>query len=319
MTSLLTTLAPTFLLATEGAEGLSADHIASKLAVPLGILIFCGAVFALLWSNYGAKKGALIYGTAMGGFCMVIGVFWWFGAPGTPVATGLQNFPGQAGDHYQPQWFAFEPGSETSELFPAANDLGGFQSLADFLGKGDASEDALGDDPRYTNLDGDVAQADQLMTDLALRIDAEGESRLGGEARGAYQEAGQAGLEEQAGADAEAYTRGEPFFTGTPAEDRLVTESNGTFLAGTEVTIEANYVGSDPEAGLEPIAVMVDTVPMFAFKEPSALWFPSAVWTLISALLFGACLFLLDRIEQAEKRRAQEVQEPEDLAVSIRQ
>lgn len=314
----MTWLTTTLVLATEGAEGLSGEHIASKLAVPLGILIFCGGVFALLWSNYGAKKGALIYGTAMGGFCMVIGVFWWFGAPGTPVATGLQNFPGQAGDHYQPEWFAFEPGSETSELFPAANDLGSFATLQDFLGKGDATEDELGDDPRYTNLDGDVAQADQLMAQLALRVQ-DGDVRLGGEARSEYQATGQAGLEAQAGANADGYARAEPFYTAEASDERLVTESNGTFLAGTEVTIATNYVAADPDSGLEAISVEVDRVPMFAFKEPSALWFPSAVWTLLATLLFGACLFALDRIEMAEKRRAQEVQEPEDLAVSIRQ
>ncbi len=312
MTSLLTTL----LVATEGAEGLPADHIASKLAVPIGIVIFCGAVFALLWSNYGAKKGALIYGTAMGGFCMVIGIFWWFGAPGTPVATGPQNFPGQAGDHYQPEWFAFEPGSATAELFPAANDLGSFATLQDFLGKQGASEEALGDDPRYTNLDGDVAQADGLMADLALRVDETGESRLGGEVRGRYQETGEEGLAAEVGEDNVGdWSRGEPFFTAEAAEERLVTESNGTFLAGTTVTITANYANEDGET----VPVDVDEVTMFAFKEPSALWFPSAVWVAAFFLLFVGCLFGLDRIEQREKRRAQEVREPEDLAVSINQ
>lgn len=311
MTSLLTTL----VLATEGAEGLSGDHIASKLAVPFGILIFCGAVYALLWSNYGAKKGALVYGTAMGGFCMVIGVFWWFGAPGTPVATGLQNFPGQPGDQYQAAWYAFEPGSETAGFFDAANDLGEFVPLQEFLGKQDVATEDLGDDPRYSNLDGDVAQAEGQMIEMALKVDADGEVRLGGEARAEYQDTGQAALEAEVGDAAEGFSRGEPFFTGEPAEQRLVTESNGTFLTGTEVTIQANYVD---DAG-ETVTVPVDTVTMFAFKEPSALWFPSAIWTLIAALLFGGSLFGLDRIEQREKRRAQEVQEPEDLAVSIRQ
>ncbi len=312
MTSLLTTL----VLATEGAEGISGDHIAAKLAVPAGILIFSGAVFALLWSNYGAKKGALIYLTAMGGFCMVLGVYWWFGAPGTPVATGMQNFPGQTSDHYQAEWFAFEPGSATADYFEATNDLGGFESVADFLGKGDASEEALGDDPRYNSLNGDVAQADALMADLALKVDEDGEVRLGGETRGEYQDAGEAGLAEEID-DPENYTRAEPFFTAEADENRLVTRSAGTFLAGTEVTIATNYMPDDPEG--DTITVEVDRVTMFAFKEPSALWFPSAVWTFTAAAIFGLSLFGLDRIEQREKKRAQEVREPEDLAVSIRQ
>ena len=105
-------MASLFLLAAEsGVAGISPDHIAADLAVPIAILIFGGAMFALLWSNYGAKKGGLILGIAMAGFCGFIGVFWWFGAPGTPVATGLQNFPGQAADEYAPKWYPFEAGS----------------------------------------------------------------------------------------------------------------------------------------------------------------------------------------------------------------
>ena len=107
-----------FLLAVEsGVAGISPDHIAADLAVPIAIVIFGGAMFALLWSNYGAKKGGLILGIGMFGFMGFIGVFWWFGAPGTPVATGLVNFPGQAADEYQPKWFPFEAGSERAEFF----------------------------------------------------------------------------------------------------------------------------------------------------------------------------------------------------------
>ena len=65
--------------------------------------------------------------------------------------------------------------------------------------------------------------------------------------------------------------------------------------------------------------MVVDTQPMFAFQQPSTLWFPSAVWTVIALVLFLLSLFGLDRVERREKRALEEVDEPERLAVPIRQ
>jgi hypothetical protein len=48
----------------------------------------------LLWSNYGAKKAAGIYGTAFFGFSFILGVFWWFGGPGIPPNLGITNAAG---------------------------------------------------------------------------------------------------------------------------------------------------------------------------------------------------------------------------------
>jgi hypothetical protein len=302
------------ILATEGAEGLSGDHIASKLAVPIGILIFCGAVYLLLWSNYGAKKGALIYGTAFFGFCAVLGVFWWFGAPGTPVATGLQNFPGQAADAYQAKWYPFEPGSERAAAFPDANDLGSFQPVDEFLGLGGQSPDELESDPMYAATNGDVTQASQLMVDVFLRIGEDGNVGLGGERRTAYQDDGFAMLVDEFGADAaEEFTRGEPFFSAEP-DTLLMTRDQGTLLTGAEIVAYVNFAGPDGQ-----VRYAVDSQPVFAFKTPDLLWLPSAVWTIVSLLLFGVCLFALDRIEQREKRMVEEAEEPERLAVPIRQ
>jgi hypothetical protein len=293
-------------LATEGAEGLPAEHIASKIAVPIGILVFCGSVFLLLWSNYGAKKGALIYGTAFSGFCLVLGVFWWFGAPGTPVATGLQNFPGQPADQYQAHWFAVEPGSDAAAMLPATNNLDDLSTVEDWVG---ASEG-----PMYNATVGDVTQAGDLMVQLALRQE-DGELLLGGEARAEYLDAGQAGLEEEVGAAAaEDFSRADPAFTAEFGE-LLIGRSNGTLIAGSEVTTFVNFVNEDGETVEVPVA----TEPMFAFKQESILWFPSAVWTVVFLLLFIASLFGLDRLEQREKRREEEIDEPESLAVPIRQ
>lgn len=308
------TLNQLLILATEGAEGIPAEHIAAKLAVPIGIVIFCGSVYMLLWSNYGAKKGALIYGTAFFGFTTMLGVFWWFGAPGTPIATGLQNFPGQAPDEYQAKWFTFEPGSERADYFPATNNLGDFETVPQFIGMGGASEEELEASPRFRSLNGRINQAVALMQDLFLRAE-DGQLRLGGERRAEYQEAGQQALVDDVGEQAaEDYSPADPFFTAEPG-DILVTHDQGVMLVGTEMRAYVNYISEDGEA----VSYPVDTRPVFAFEQPSLLWFPSAVWTLVSLVLFGLCLFGLDRLEQREKRALAEAEEPERLAVPIRQ
>lgn len=303
-------------LAAEG--GVPAEHIAAKIAVPLAIVIFCGSVYALLWSNYGAKKGALVYSTAFFGFTMMLGVFWWFGAPGTPVATGLQNFPGQAPNAYQSQWYAFEPGSDRAEYFPASDDLGNFETPQTYLGLEGASDEDLESEPAYGQLAGSLTQAGQLMAELYLREEG-GQQMLGGERRAEYQETAQQGLEDEAGADADGYDRADPFFTAVVEDEQVrVTEDQGVRLAGANILVYANYApGPDVEGS--SIQVLVDEQPMFAFQKGSNLWFPSAVWTIISLILFVLSLFALDRIEMREKKALEEIAEPERLAVPIRQ
>ena len=304
------------ILAAEG--GVPAEHIAAKLAVPLGIVIFCGSVYALLWSNYGAKKGALVYSTAFFGFCMMLGVFWWFGAPGTPIATGLQNFPGQAPDAYQAKWYPFAPGSERADYFESSNDLGNFETVQAELGLEGRAEDELEDTPAYGALAGSATQAGQLMVDLFMRVE-DGDVNLGGERRAEYIETAQAGLEEQVGEAAGDYQRADPFFTGMIEDEQvLVTVEDGIRLAGANVQAYANFVPGEGVDG-EPVQVLVDQQPMFAFQQGSNLWLPSAVWTLVSLALFVLSLFGLDRIEQREKRALEEIDEPERLAVPIRQ
>lgn len=311
------------ILASEGAEGIPGEHIASKLAVPLGIVFFCGGVFLLLWSNYGAKKGALIYSTAMFGFCMMLGVFWWFGAPGTPVATGLQNFPGQAPDAYQSKWYPFEPGSERAEVFPVTNDLdGNFRSAAEYVGGPGATPDSLDANPRFGFVSGSLTQAGDRMMELFMNVQ-EGEPRLGGERRAGYATSAEEGLAAEVGAGSVGdYDRADPFFTAVVNEDGVrATESQSVLVAGATIQVFANYE-PDPEVApdADAVQVLVDEQVMFAFQQGSNIWFPSAVWTLVSLVLFALSLFGLDRIEQREKRaRADEVQEPERLAVPIRQ
>ncbi|MEX2458365.1 MAG: hypothetical protein WD770_05215 [Actinomycetota bacterium] len=297
----MTALNDLLILASE-AEGVPPEHIAAQLAVPLGFLIFSGAVFALLWSNYGAKKGGLIYATAFFGFTTMLGIFWWFGAPGTPVAGGLQNFPGQAPDAYQGAWYGFEPGAPRAGFFPSTNDLGSFQTVDEYVGTGDVEA------PGHAFISGDLDQAGGIMLAQWLPTDEAGGLRVGAGRR--------TELNEAAGAPGEGEERASPFYT-AEIDEMLVADDGGTRVAGARITTYANF--ADSETGVVTRSEPVEEGVWFAFKDPGATWFPSAVWTFVSLVLFLLSLFALDRIEQREKRRHTEVEEAEDLAVPIAQ
>ncbi len=316
-----------FLLAAEsGVAGISPDHIAADLAVPIAILIFGGAMFALLWSNYGAKKGALILGVGMFGFMGFIGVFWWFGAPGTPIATGLQNFPGQAADAYQAKWYPFEAGSERSEFFDAwqtfdvADDgdvtTGDFQTVAQFVGTTDV------EDPMYSSLTGDLDGVTGLMIEQYFKRNDFGGLDIGASFRAELQEAAAAVTPD----DLENADGSELVFAGYTAQlakdadgnsQVFVTEDNGQRLAAAKLEVVAEFrnASDNTSAGTAVVA----TTEWFAFKDPGAIWLPSAVWTILSFLFFGLCLAMLDRIEQREKREQVEVEEAMDVQVPIKQ
>ena len=90
----------------------------------------------------------------------------------------------------------------------------------------------------------------------------------------------------------------------------------GQRLAAAKLEVVAEFRNAD---GSTAGTAVVATTEWFAFKDPGAIWLPSAVWTGISFLLFGLCLALLDRIEQREKREEVEVEEAMDVQVPIKQ
>ena len=96
-------------------EFVPADDWRTIIALPAGILFFFGSVYLLLRSNLGTRRAYLVIATSFFGFMLILSLFWAFGAPGTPIATGPQNLPGQELDYYQPTWFPFAPDSELAQ------------------------------------------------------------------------------------------------------------------------------------------------------------------------------------------------------------
>ncbi|MBS3939696.1 MAG: hypothetical protein KG028_01925, partial [Actinobacteria bacterium] len=170
MTGLLSLLSP--FVAVE--QAIPASHPAAWLAVPLGLLFFSGSVYVLLWSNYGARKGAAIYGVAFFGFGLLIGLFWWFGGPGIPPYLGITHFPGGDNTQFAEDWHPFEPGSERADFFTADDGEAEFVSLEEYLGLQGQDEETVQADPAYANLAGSTQAATEDMRGAFLPIDANG-------------------------------------------------------------------------------------------------------------------------------------------------
>ena len=128
MTSILS-LPDLLVLATEAGI----DDWRAYVATPLGVLFFLGSVFWLLRSNLGIKRGYLVTANLFFGFLFLLSLFWAFGAPGTPAATGPTNLPGQPANEYQPTWTAFAEDSLIAETpaYDFVRDPGAFGQVPD--------------------------------------------------------------------------------------------------------------------------------------------------------------------------------------------
>ncbi|MEX1178720.1 MAG: hypothetical protein WEB09_09690 [Nitriliruptor sp.] len=321
-------MSQTLFLAVENV--IPADHPASILAIPLGLLFFGGSVIMLLWSNYGLKKATAMYGTAFFGFGLLLGIFFWFGGPGIPPSLGITHLPGQTTSHYDPVWYGFEAGSERAELFPATNDPDSFETVVEFVDREDLSEDRLNSDPRYASAVGNIGQASDVMASQYLPVDENGVAQIGAERRAALEEEVAALEEETPELQGDNVGRAPTFYTQQAIGEPRVTEDQGVQVVTQRFRTLANYVDRETGVPILPEAENEDETPMgwpvgeetdwFAFQDPGAEWFPSMLWTVVSALGFAGSLFWLDRLELVDKRRELErVEEPEDLAVPIAQ
>ena len=290
------------------------DHPAAILAIPIGLTFLSGSIILLLWSNYGLKKAFAIYGTAFFGFGFFLGIFWWFGAPGILPGLGISHLPGQPGDHYQAEWFAFEAGSARAEFFPGASDSSGYQPVQEYAGLGGVPEEEAQQDPGFANLSGAAGQASDAMIAQFLPTNEEGVLQIGVERRQGFEEdAAAAEPEESAG-------RAQPFYVAEPLGEVMLKEGpeTGVLLATQEFQAYATYTDADG-IPLEPVPVG-EPMNWYAFYDPGAEWFPSALWTGIALLGLILSLLALDRLEMREKRLlAVEAEEPEDLEVPIAQ
>lgn len=300
------------IVAVEAA--IPADHPAAMLAVPLGIVFFIGSIFLLLWSNYGAKKGAAITLVGHFGFAAIIGIFWWFGGPGIPAGLGVSHLPGQPNDHYAPGWHAFEQGSERAEFFPSINNLDEFVDVKTYAGLGDLDLEEAQQRPLFSSLSGQASQAVDRMRNQFLPIDENGVAQIGVSRREAFE------ADAAEGRPDEAARRAPTFFSARNVTDPTMTDdrATGLRLATARFQAYANFLDADG-VPLDPVPVG-EPVDWFAFHDPGQRTLPSMVWTLISLAGFVVSLWWLDRIEVKEKRlRTDQVEEPEDLAVPLAQ
>ncbi|WP_052664463.1 hypothetical protein [Nitriliruptor alkaliphilus] len=322
-------MSDTLFLAVETV--IPANHPASILSIPLGLLFFGGSVILLLWSNYGLRKATAMYGCAFFGFSFLLGVFFWFGGPGIPASLGITHLPGQTSSHYNAQWYGFEQGSERASFYPASNDPDSFQDVVAYTGREDLSPERLQADPLHANTVGSVGSAVDVMSNQYLPVDENGIAQIGAETRAALEEDVAALIESEPALQADGVRRAPTFYTADTVGDPRITDDQGVPVATQRFRTMANFVDPDgvpilrtttDEDGEEietawPVGEETD---WFAFRDPGAEWFPSMLWTVISLIGFAGSLFWLDRLELRDKRLALELaEEPEDLAVPIAQ
>ena len=96
-------------------HGIPGSDWREKVAVPLGGLLLFGSVYLLVRANLGTRRGYLVMATSFFAFMIIYGLFWTFGAPGTPPATGPQNLPGQELDAYEDTWRPYAGDSRIAE------------------------------------------------------------------------------------------------------------------------------------------------------------------------------------------------------------
>lgn len=322
-------MSDTLFLAVETV--IPANHPASILSIPLGLLFFGGSVILLLWSNYGLRKATAMYGTAFFGFGFLLGVFFWFGGPGIPASLGITHLPGQTSSHYNAQWYGFEQGSERASYYPASNDPDSFQDVVSYTDREGLSAERLQSDPLYANTLGSVGSAVDVMGNQYLPVDENGIAQIGAETRAALEEEVAALRESEPALQADGVRPAPTFYTADTVGDPRITDDQGVPVATQRFRTMANFVDADgvpvlqtttDEDGEEieiawPVGEETD---WFAFRDPGAEWFPSMLWTVISLIGFAGSLFWLDRLELRDKRLALELaEEPEDLAVPIAQ
>jgi hypothetical protein len=262
-------LASVLLLATEG--GLPYDSVLTRIAFPVGVLIFLGLPYMLLRSNLGTKRAYLVMSSSLWGFMFLISLFWGFGAPGTPALTGPTNLPGTTADAYRPIWVPFAPDSTVAEQDPYA--------------------ELVADESRFTEgapegIDEDAA-VDAIKTFFAAEEDVSGYPRRVEET---WQPVGPVRFAEAANGQTVALVTLGATYQQDPETGDLppgVTEE------------QVGQVIPEGEEGAESFT-------SFAFFDPGSPRFPSFIFLGVSLLLFVVHMLWLYLDEQGERRERQQ-------------
>ncbi|MDP9405688.1 MAG: hypothetical protein M3O86_03665 [Actinomycetota bacterium] len=296
-------LSTLYVLATEG--GIPGSDWRAKIAVPLGLLIFVGSVYLLVRSNLGTRRGYLVMGTSLWGFMVIYALFWTFGAPGTPPATGPQNLPGQELDAYEPLWRAFagdsliagQPEYAVAKSFPEgfAADPVAAGLPADFAATGELGVDEIFN--FFSTEEEPLQDAPVGLTWAPVPDSIRYAKATNGRPIIAvtYQETYQPADVEVAEGETPPLTVG----GAEPAED------------GSNVAPEGAQVGDLAEGG--------ETYTAFGFFDAGAPLFPSFLMLALVLVLFVVHALLLARDENRERRERtpERVEEPQRVTTGV--
>jgi hypothetical protein len=249
----------------------------AQIAVPVAILLFFGSVYLLLRSSLGTKRAYLVEAAAFFGFMLLMSLFWTFGAPGTPTATGPTYLPGQPSSAYQPTWTPFAPTSSIAQT-PT---YGAVQQFPQGFGPVPESLRASGEGDESGPLQSGI---DEIRSFFAS------------EEGGSVLEDSWAPVPD--GVQATRAENGYPILAVT-YQETFQPDSQGNLPEG----VDRSQVGEvDPEG---------ESVTLFGFYDAGSPLFPSFVFVGLSLAGLLIHLGLLARDENRLRREAEEVAEPE--------
>lgn len=291
---LATTVNWLLVLAVE-SHGIPGSDWRAKIAVPLGFVLFFGSVYMLVRSNLGTRRGYLVCATSFFGFMIIYALFWTFGAPGTPPATGPQNLPGQQLDAYEDVWrpyagdsvVAEDPAYAVAKTYPEgfADSPEAAGLPADFAETADTGRDDI--QTFFSTAEGPLTQPPigETWTEVDRKYAVATNERpiIAATYQQTYQIA-QVDPGDPAAADG-----AEPQLT--PDGERVADDESNVAPSGTEV-------GAIVEDG--------GTYTAFAYFDAGNPAFPSLLSLLLITILFVLHALLLARDEQRERREREE-------------
>ena len=294
---MLASLNPLIVLATEA--GIPGSDWRADAAVPIGLIIFVGSVYMLIRSNLGTRRGYLVMATSLWGFMVIYGLFWTFGAPGTPPATGPQNLPGQALDAYEDVWRAFAGDSLIADD-PTYAVVKGYP-------------EGFADDPTGAGeTEAFVGTADTGSGDILTFFSTEAGPLTEPPLKATWEEVDRNYAEAGNGRPILAVTYGQTWQVaqtapGEPSPEEPVLTPDGVAADdGVETAPEGAQIGDPVDGG--------DTYTAFAYFDAGSPAFPSMVMLGIFVALFALHALLLARDEKRERREREALRTPSEVA-----